>query len=60
VTVSYTREQREIAKAKGLSLVTVAVPGVEYQGLVPKETAKALLEWLTENVFKKQSKAKED
>jgi hypothetical protein len=49
----YTKEQREYAKTNGLHLVTVATLGVEYTGAVDRETARELLNWLTENVFKK-------
>lgn len=54
--VSFSREQRKIAKEKGLSLIGVSVPGCEFTGPVPKETAQNLLIWLTENVFKAKAK----
>jgi len=62
MTVSYTKDQRAIAAVQDLSLVTVDVPGCQFQGPVPKDTARALLQWLTNNVFKKQqaTKAGED
>lgn len=48
MAVTCTREQREAARKHGLHLVTIAVPGVEFQGPVPQEEKDALLAYLTE------------
>jgi hypothetical protein len=37
MAVTYTKEQRAIAKADGLHLVTLAVGGIEFQGPVSAE-----------------------
>ncbi len=47
MSVTYSREQREHAKKHRLPLVTVSVPGVEFQGPVPQAEAEALIEWMT-------------
>lgn len=47
MTVTYRKAQREKAKVEGLRLITVSVPGLEFQGPVSKEDANSLLAWLT-------------
>ena len=53
--ITYSKQQREYAKKHGRSLVAVSACGVTFTGSVPPETAKALLEWMTEHVFKKEA-----
>ena len=51
--ISYPKDMKDRAKADERSLVTVDVPGMTFQGPVDRKTAKALLQWVTENIFKK-------
>lgn len=51
--ISYPKDMKDLAKKDERSLVTVDVPGMMFQGPVDRETAKALLRWVTENIFKK-------
>ena len=51
--ISYPKDMKDRAKADERSLVTVDVPGMMFQGPVDRETAKKLLRWVTENIFKK-------
>lgn len=44
--VSYTKEQRERAKADGGTLVAVAVGGMEFVGPVGQEEAERVMEFL--------------
>lgn len=46
MTVSYTKAQRERAKRDGSCLVTIATPGIEFQGPVSVEEARRLDEYL--------------
>ena len=59
MSVSYTKMQRECAKDRpGLALVTVGVLGVTFQGPIPHDVAKRLLEWTTENILKREKARK--
>ena len=55
--VKYSKEMREYAKQNSMHLVTIAVPGFEFQGPVTNEMKKEALEmatrWLTERTKKK-------
>lgn len=49
--VSYTREQRQIAKEEGLELICASSMGVEFSGPVPEEIAREFLEWMTDHLL---------
>ena len=48
MAVTYTKEQRQAARQEGLALITLAVPGLEFQGPVPKEESDLLLYYITQ------------
>jgi hypothetical protein len=56
MSVSYSKEQRAAAIRRGWPLVTVSVPGCEFQGPVPPEEAQALTRWLTEMFERRYAK----
>ena len=45
MSVTYTKEQREHARAKGMTLATVAVVGLEFQGPVTDAERDEILEF---------------
>ncbi len=47
--VSYPKEVREIAKRRGLGLVTVDVPGMNFQGPADPKLVKKLLQVVTQH-----------
>ncbi|AWM38692.1 hypothetical protein GobsT_31190 [Gemmata obscuriglobus] len=46
MAVTYTVEQKKLAKIDGQSLATIAVAGIEFQGPVSEDERDALLRWL--------------
>jgi hypothetical protein len=56
--VTFPRELREKAKKEKLALVCISVPGMEYVGALPDELASKLINWTTENIFKRDHKSK--
>jgi hypothetical protein len=54
--VTFPRELREKAKKEKLALVCISVPGMEYVGALPDELASELVDWTTENIFKRHEK----
>jgi len=47
MAVTYTREQRRFAKEKGLTLATLAVTGMEFQGPISEEERREVLDFMT-------------
>ena len=50
---TFPREMREQAKREKLALVCISTPGVEFVGALPHELSDKLVEWMTENIFKR-------
>jgi hypothetical protein len=47
VKIKYSKEMRDRAKADGLHLVTVDVPGMTYQGPITIEQRREMIQMLT-------------
>jgi hypothetical protein len=56
--VTFPRELREKAKQEKLALVCISVPGMEYVGALPDELVSKLVDWTTENIFKRERKCR--
>ncbi|WP_088260661.1 hypothetical protein [Fimbriiglobus ruber] len=60
MAVTYTKAQKDRAKADGLHLATISVSGVEFQGPVTEDDRIHLLKILTDYLSRRSAKLKED
>ena len=60
MSVSYTKVQREQAKKHGWPLITVSVPGLEFQGPVPPEERDELTCYLLAMFKRRRAALKND
>jgi hypothetical protein len=60
VSVTYSKQQRAVAKQDGLKLVTMSVPGVEFQGPVTKEEAEQLEQFVYQFLIKRSERLKKE
>lgn len=58
MSVGYTKEQKAVAKDRGLHLVTMAAFGMEFQGVTTEEEARALLQYILEFIGRRTPPAK--
>jgi hypothetical protein len=56
--ISYTKEQRSIAKTHDLRLITIDTPGIAWQGPVPKEVSARLVQWLKDNIIEPSTRSR--
>jgi hypothetical protein len=54
MAVTYSKEQRELAKRDGLHLVTISAGGVEYQAPVPAEEMERVKAFIMESLARRR------
>lgn len=56
MAVTYTKSQREYAKSRGLRLVTMSVPGLDFQGPTTEEECNALRMYMHDFIQRRSAK----
>jgi hypothetical protein len=60
MSVTYSKQQREVAREKKLYLVSLAVPGFEFQGPATKEEMQAIDTFMSEFLKRRGDRLKKE